>query len=129
MTINLNNRLKIGSISKLLDSLTVNYEDFFLKDSLIEIKSLDLNKKIQIALNTTDLYLCEVLESENGIKSNEKILYKIDDLIIYEDKEYVDIKNLKKYPIGENIFWISLSCTLADIEKFNSLYFNISSNK
>ncbi|MDK2040779.1 hypothetical protein [Aliarcobacter butzleri] len=127
--INLNNRLKIGSISKLLDSLTVNYEDFFLKDSLIEIKSLDLNKKIQIALNTTDLYLCEVLESENGIKSNEKILYKIDDLIIYEDKEYVDIKNLKKYPIGENIFWISLSCTLADIEKFNSLYFNISSNK
>ena len=127
--INLNNKLKVGSISKLLDTLTINYEEFFVKYSLIEIKSLDLNKKIQIALNTTDLYLCEVLESENGIKSNEKILYKIDDVIIYEEKEYLDAKNLKKYPIGESIFWISLNCTLADIEKFNSLYFNISSNK
>ena len=127
--INLNNKLKVGSISKLLDTLTINYEDLFVKDSLVEIKSLDLNKKIQIALNNTDLYLCEVLDNEYGIKLNEKILYKIDDVIIYENKEYLDAKNLKKYPIGENIFWISLNCTLADIEKFNSLYFNISSNK
>ena len=127
--INLNNKLKIGSISKLLDTLTINYEEFFVKDSLIEIKYSDLNKKIQMALNNTDLYICEVLDNEYGIKSNEKILYKIDDVIIYEDKEYLDAKNLKKYPIGEDIFWISLNCTLFDIEKFNSLYFNISSNK
>ena len=121
--INLNNKFKFGSISKLLDTLTINYEDLFFKDSLVELKSLDLNKKTQIALNNTDLYLCEVLDNEYGIKLNEKILYKIDDLIIYENKEYLDAKNLKKYPIGENIFWISLNCTLADIEKFNSLYF------
>ena len=121
--INLNNKFKFGSISKLLDTLTINYEDLFFKDSLVEIKSLDLNKKTQIVLNNTDLYLCEVLDNEYGIKLNEKILYKIDDLIIYENKEYLDAKNLKKYPIGENIFWISLNCTLADIEKFNSLYF------
>ena len=127
--INLNNKLKIGSISKLLDTLTINYEEFFVKDSLIEIKYSDLNKKIQMALNNTDLYICGILDNEYGIKSNEKILYKIDDVIIYEDKEYLDAKNLKKYPIGEYIFWISLNCTLADIEKFNSLYFNISSNK
>ena len=82
-----------------------------------------------MALNKTDLYICGVLDNEYGIKSNEKILYKIDDVIIYENKEYLDAKNLKKYPIGEYIFWISLNCTLADIEKFNSLYFNISSNK
>ena len=63
--------------------------------------------------------------NEAIIKSNEKILYKIDDVIIYEDKEYLDAKNLKKYPIGEYIFWISFNCTLADIEKFNSIYFNI----
>ena len=119
--INLNNKFKFGSISKLLDTLTINYEDLFFKDSLVEIKSLDLNKKTQIVLNNTDLYLCEVLDNEYGIKLNEKILYKIDDLIIYENKEYLDAKNLKKYPIGENIFWISLNCTLADIEKFNSL--------
>jgi hypothetical protein len=121
--INLNNKFKFGSISKLLDTLTVNYEDLFFKDSLVEIKSFDLNKKTQIVLNNTDLYLCEVLDNEYGIKLNEKILYKIDDVIIYENKEYLDAKNLKKYPIGENIFWISLNCTLADIEKFNSLYF------
>lgn len=121
--INLNNKFKFGSISKLLDTLTINYEDLFFKDSLIEIKSLYLDKKTQIALNNTDLYLCEVLDNEYGIKLNEKILYKIDDVIIYGNKEYLDAKNLKKYPIGENIFWISLNCTLADIEKFNSLYF------
>ena len=127
--INLNNKLKGGGISKLLDTLTINYEEFFVKDSLIEISYSDLNKKIQMALNNTDLYICGVLDNEYGIKSNEKILYKIDDVIIYENKEYLDAKNLKKYPIGEYIFWISLNCTLADIEKFNSLYFNISSNK
>ena len=127
--INLNNKLKGGGISKLLDTLTINYEEFFVKDSLIEISYSDLNKKIQMALNNTDLYICGVLDNEYGIKSNEKILYKIDDVIIYENKEYLDAKNLKKYPIGEYIFWISLNCTLADIEKFNSLYFNIFSNK
>ncbi|PZP11156.1 MAG: hypothetical protein DI602_11985 [Aliarcobacter butzleri] len=121
--INLNNKFKFGSISKLLDTLTINYEDLFFKDSLVEIISLYLDKRTQIALNNTDLYLCEVLDNEYGIKLNEKILYKIDDVIIYENKEYLDSKNLKKYPIGENIFWISLNCTLADIEKFNSLYF------
>jgi hypothetical protein len=127
--INLNNKLKGGGVSKLLDTLTINYEEFFVKYSLIEIKSFDLNKNTQMLLNNTDLYICEVLNNEYGIKSNEKILYKIDDVIIYEDKEYLDAKNLKKYPIGEDIFWISLNCRLADIEKFNSLYFNISSNK
>ena len=127
--INLNNKLKGGGISKLLDTLTINYEEFFVKDSLIEISYSDLNKKIQMALNNTDLYICGVLDNEYGIKSNEKILYKIYDVIIYENKEYLDAKNLKKYPIGEYIFLISLNCTLADIEKFNSLYFNIFSNK
>lgn len=122
--INLNNKLKIGNISKLLNTLTITYEEFFIKYSLIEIRYLDLNKKTQMALNNTDLYIGEILDNEYGIKKNEKILYKIDDIIIYEDKEYLDAKNLKKYPIGENVFWISLNFTLADIEKFNSLYFN-----
>ena len=122
---NLNNKLKIGNISKLLDTLTINYEIFFVKYSLVEMKSFDLNKKTQMVLNNTDLYICEVLDNEYGIKSNEKILYKIDDVIIYEDKEYLDDKKKKKYPIGEYIFWISFNCTLADIEKFNSIYFNI----
>ena len=84
--INLNNKLKGGGISKLLDTLTINYEEFFVKDSLIEISYSDLNKKIQMALNNTDLYICGVLDNEYGIKSNEKILYKIDDVIIYENK-------------------------------------------
>ena len=121
--INLNNKLKFGSISKLLDTLIINYEDLFVKYSLVEIKSFNLNKNTQLLLNNIDLYICEVLDNEYDIKSNEKILYKIDDVIIYEEKEYLDAKNLKKYPIGESIFWISLNCTLADIEKFNSLYF------
>jgi hypothetical protein len=121
--INLNNKLKLGSIGDLLDTLTINYEEMLIRDSLIEIKSCDLNKKTQTALNNTDLYICKLLDNEYGIKSNEKTLYKIDDLVIYENKEYLDGKILKKYPIGEETFWISQNCTLADIEKFNSLYF------
>ena len=104
-----------------MDTLIINYEDLFVKYSLVEIKSFNLNKNTQLLLNNIDLYICEVLDNEYDIKSNEKILYKIDDVIIYEEKEYLDAKNLKKYPIGESIFWISLNCTLADIEKFNSL--------
>jgi hypothetical protein len=122
--INLNNKLKLGSIGDLLDTLTINYEEMLIRDSLIEIKSCDLNKKTQTSLNNTDLYICKLLDNEYGIKSNEKTLYKIDDLVIYENKEYLDGKILKKYPIGEETFWISQNCTLADIEKFNSLYFH-----
>jgi hypothetical protein len=121
--INLNNKLKFENIADLLDILTSSYEDMFIKNSLIEIKSCDLNKKTQTSLNNTDLYICKLLDNEYGIKSNEKTLYKIDDLVIYENKEYLDGKILKKYPIGEETFWISQNCTLADIEKFNSLYF------
>lgn len=126
--INLNDKLKLGSIGELLDTLTINYEEMFIRDSLIEIKSCDLNKKAQTALNNTDLYICKLLDNEYGIKSNEKILYKIDDVVIYENKEYLDGKILKKYPIGEETFWISQNCTLADVEKFNSFSFNISSD-
>ena len=127
--INLNNKLKFENIAELLDILTISYEDVFIKDSLIVIKPFDLHKKSQIVLTNTDLYLCQLLDNEYGIKSNEKILYKIDDVTIYENKEYFDGKIFKKYPIGEDIFWISLHCTLADIKKFNFLYFNILTNK
>ena len=127
--INLNNKLKLGSIGDLLDTLTINYEEMFIRDSLIEIKSFDLSKKTQAVLNNTDLYICELLDNEYGIKSNEKILYKIDDVVIYENKEYLDGKILKKYPIGEETFWISQNCTLADIEKINSFSFVIFSDR
>ena len=55
--IDLNNKLKFGSISKLLDILTINYEDLFDKDSLNEIKHFNLNKKIQMELNNTNIYI------------------------------------------------------------------------
>lgn len=121
---NLNNKLKFETISELLESLTFNYEDIFSKDTLIEIKPFRLKKQIQLNLNSTNLYICEIIEESFDIKINDKILYKIEDLIIYDNKEYLESKNLKKYPIGNEIFWISINFTLADIEKFNSLYFN-----
>ncbi|WP_066152207.1 hypothetical protein [Aliarcobacter cryaerophilus] len=122
--INLNNRLKFGTISKLLESLISNYEDMFSKDTLIEIKPFDSKKQIQLNLNNTNLYICEIIEETYDIGLNDKILYKIEDILIYDNKEHLQAKNLKKYPIGNEIFWISKNFTLADIEKFNSLYFN-----
>lgn len=122
--INLNNKLKFGTISKLLESLISNYEDMFSKDTLIEIKPFDSKKQIQLNLNNTNLYICEILEESFEINVNDKILYKIEDIIIYDNKEYLEAKNLKKYPIGNEIFWISINFTLANIEEFNSIYFN-----
>ncbi|MCG3703790.1 hypothetical protein L5F68_05520 [Aliarcobacter butzleri] len=121
---NLNNKLKFETISELLESLTFNYEDIFSKDTLIEIKPFRLKKQIQLNLNSTNLYICEIIEESFDIKINDKILYKIEDLIIYDNKEYLESKNLKKYPIGNEIFWISINFTLANIEEFNSIYFN-----
>ncbi|KLE11426.1 hypothetical protein [Aliarcobacter butzleri] len=121
--INLNNRLKFGTLSELLESLTFNYEDVFSKDTLIEIKPFSFKKQIQLNLNNTNLYICEIIEESFDISVNDKILYKIEDILIYDNKEYLETKNLKRYPIGNEIFWISNNLTLADIDKFNSLYF------
>ena len=122
--INLNNRLKFGTISKLLESLTRNYEDMFSKDTLLEIKPISFKKQIQLNLKNTNLYICEIVEESFEINVNDKILYKIEDIIIYDNKEYLEAKNLKKYAIGNETFWISNNLTLADVDKFNSLYSN-----
>ncbi len=121
--INLNNRLKFETISELLESLIYNYEDIFNRDTLVEIKTFDYNKQIQLNLNNTNLYISEILENYYEISINDKIIYKIEDILIYDNKEHLEYKNLKKYPIGNEIFWISLNLTLADIEKFNSCWF------
>ncbi|MFX4282735.1 hypothetical protein [Aliarcobacter butzleri] len=126
---NLNNKLKFGTISELLESLTFNYEDIFNKDTLIEIKPFSFKKQIQLNLKNTNLYICEIVEESFDIKINDKILYKIEDIIIYDDKEYLESKNLKKYPIGNEMFWISINFTLANIEEFSSIYFNLNMKK
>ncbi len=126
---NLNNKLKFETISELLESLTFNYEDIFSKDTLIEIKPFRLKKQIQLNLNSTNLYICEIIEESFDIKINDKILYKIEDLIIYDNKEYLESKNLKKYQIGNEMFWISINFTLANIEEFSSIYFNLNMKK
>lgn len=123
--INLKYKLDCDSISKLLKILALNYENFFLTDSYLQIKHLELNNSTQIFLNNTDLYLCEVIDNFNEIESNRKAIYKIDDVKLFDNQEYLDIKNFKKYPVGKNIIWISLKCTLEDIEKLDSLSSNI----
>jgi hypothetical protein len=74
--INLNNKLKFGSISKLLVTLIINYEDLFVKYSLVEIKSFNLNKNTQLLLNNT--VDSNVFEICNGFSS----IYKLSDIRI-----------------------------------------------
>ena len=96
----------------------------FSKDTLLEIKPISFKKQIQLNLKNTNLYICEIVEESFEINVNDKILYKIEDIIIYDNKEYLEAKNLKKYAIGNETFWISNNLTLADVDKFNSLYSN-----
>jgi len=87
-----------------------------LSDDLIEIENIELNKILKRLLNKTHLFISQSKESK------EKILYKIDDLIIKNDTEYLNIKKYKKYKIRNDYFLISLRCSLQDIDELESLW-------
>ena len=114
--IELKHELEVGSISELLELFVINYGELILSDDLIEIENIELNKILKRLLNKTHLFISQSKESK------EKILYKIDDLIIKNDTEYLNIKKYKKYKIRNDYFLISLRCSLQDIDELESLW-------
>lgn len=54
----------------------------------------------------------------------DKILYKIDDIIIIENLKYLNLEEFKEYSIGNEIFYISPTFTLRDIDLFISILKN-----
>ena len=115
----LRNELKNNSISELLELFVDNYRDMILLDSLTEIVSLALNKKTENILNQTAFYVCKEKEP---IESDKTIVYKIDDLIIHNNIEYLNLENFIKYNIDDHDFLFSSKYTLDELNKFKNIW-------
>lgn len=114
--IDIKNELKIESISEFLELSVKNFKDLFLLDKLTKIKTLEIDKSIQKKLNKTNFYISTI---EN---KNEIIVYKLEDLIIHENQEYLNLENFKKYTITSDTFFFSSFYTLQDIDEFKLLW-------
>lgn len=112
----LKNELKIKTISELLNL----FEDYYKKECLIanlsSINQLKLSKDIKLLLNKTNFYIC------NCNEKSEKIIYKIDDILIYNEQEYLDLKEFSEYIKFNELFLFSSSYTLKDINMFFDIY-------
>lgn len=116
-------KLKVDTIAELLDLLVSSYDEFFLIDSLIEVKPYILDKYKTRSLNETDFYVCIDNDSNSNYREFEdKILYKLDDLTIFNNKEYLDLKIFKTYNFANDTFKISPRYTLQDIDLFMSIW-------
>ncbi|UTJ07115.1 hypothetical protein [Arcobacter roscoffensis] len=113
-------KLQINTIAELLDLLVNNYDELFLIDSLIKIKPYSLDRNKAKDLNETDFYICTQENDLNShsINNTTKILYKLDDLVIYDNKEYLDLNAFKTYTFDNETFNISPMYTLQDIDLF-----------
>lgn len=118
--ISLKRELKIDTVSELLELLVSSYKEIFLIDSFVEVQPYVLDKNEQKNLNKTDFYIST--SSKDSDKISDKILYKIDDLIIFDNKEYLDLKNFKSYTFINEDFYISPLYTLQDIDLFISIW-------
>lgn len=54
--------------------------------------NLSALKTNTVKFKNTNLYICEIVEESFEINVNDKILYKIEDIIIYDNKEYLEAK-------------------------------------
>jgi|TARA_R110002050_G_scaffold276716_1_gene422013 FtsZ-binding cell division protein ZapB len=109
--------INVDTTAELLNFLIKNYTELFLVDKLIEVIPLKLEKELELELNKTDFYIC--MKNKN-IK--EKILYKLDDLIIYDDVEYLDFNEFSEISFGNNIIYASSRFTLEEINTFIKIW-------
>lgn len=109
--------IKVDTTDELLAFLIKNYRELFLIDKLIEIIPLKFKKELELELNKTDFYIC--MKSKN---TKEKMLYKLDDLIIYDNIEYLDFNEFSEISFGNNIIYASSRFTLEEINKFIKIW-------
>lgn len=111
-------RLGISTISELFETLVDDYYHYFLSEKLMKVKYLSLDKRVKKELNKTSFYIC----INNFTKI--KVLYKLDDLIILENEEYLNTNKFKEYLSGRETFLISSKFNLEEIDLFFSIWEN-----
>lgn len=118
--IDLKNMIPSMSLEVFLNFILDLSNDLLFAEHLTQIKYIELNKKIELLLSQTNFYVCKKEKDEKD--EYEIIVYKIDDLIIYEDSKYLNLENFEKYSFNNRSFLFSSNYTLLDIKKFKLLW-------
>jgi hypothetical protein len=114
---NLKNMIPSMSFAVFFEFILDTSGDLLFAEHLTQIRDIQLNKKIELLLSQTDFYVCKEDKEEYEI-----IVYKIDDLIIYEDSKYLNLENFEKYSFNNRNFLFSSNYTLIDIKKFKVIW-------
>lgn len=114
--IDLKNELGIESLAELFELLIIGYKELILMEKLTKILPLNLNKIFEKQLLQADFYMCKI--------ENQRctVVYKFEDLIIYEENEYLNLEYFQNYTINSELFLISVKCTLQDIDKLKAIW-------
>lgn len=105
----LKKELNMETSSHLLRGLLDSYKDYFLIDKLHKISYVKINLIKENILKKLGLYVCQSEDLDTYI------LYKLDDVIIYENIEYLDMKKFKKHMINKEKFYLSMNFTLHEV--------------
>lgn len=118
--IKLRDELKVDSIAKLIGFFIDNHNKELLSlDSLTRIRKIVLNKETEDFLNLTNFYVCKRMDFKY---SDITIIYKIDDLIIRNNLEYLDLTNFAEYNFENKNYIFSPKYTIGDLNKFKNIW-------
>lgn len=112
----LKNELDIDNMSELLRLFESYYKEECFIANLSEINPVNISKDRKLKFNRTNFYLC------NCDNKDDTIVYKIEDLFIYNDIEYLDLNKFIELDKYDETFLFSSSYTLNDINEFFNIY-------
>ncbi len=112
----LKKELNMKTSSHLLRGLLYSYKEYFLIDKLHKISYVKVNLIKENILKKLGFYVCESEDLDTNI------LYKFDDVIIYENIEYLDLKKFKKHMINKDKFYLSMNFTLHEVDSIELVW-------
>ncbi len=112
----LKKELNMKTSSHLLRGLLDSYKEYFLIDKLHKISYVKVNLIKENILKKLGFYVCESEDLDTNI------LYKLDDVIIYENIEYLDLKKFKKHMINKDKFYLSMNFTLHEVDSIELVW-------
>jgi len=115
------NAYQLNNIDDTLDLVLDDFIEMFFIYSLDEVVDVVQKKEIERYLNGTEFYVGKKKDDESHIL----IAYKIDDLVIYDELKYLDLKVFERYIINNIVFLFPPNFTLKDINDFKSSYTNL----
>ncbi|KAB7891528.1 hypothetical protein [Poseidonibacter ostreae] len=116
--IDLNNTIPSMTLLVFLEFILDLSKDLLFSELLTEIANIEINEKTELLLNQTDFYVCKKKDE----KEDKVIVYKIDDLIVFEDGKHLNLEHFEHYSFNNYNFLFSSKYTLLDIKKFKNIW-------